>query len=167
MSYTLYGFVAKSSTFDKYVALDDHVSVANLNSDFDLLLNDDYLRRALGYATSDSPEGFEHWLLSEKLIEHFRELSYQTPIAYIISDYLGGMGQQKTVVWIAGEIAFKEQTEISPVSISIGPVNSALKLLGVTAEPDKDEFETLRLGRNRHMAYWFQECTGISYRDYY
>lgn len=166
MGYSLYGFVAKRGTFDAYRLLDQRISVARLNGDFDLLLNCEYLYIGLQLGKSESPQGFDHWLLTTALLARIFEQAKQTPFAYVCSDYLGGTGLQKAAVWGNGALLMKHQTPILPWPHSIGPVNNALRMIGVVAEGDKDEFLTLGLNRNRQMEYWFEECTGISHREY-
>lgn len=53
------------------------------------------------------------------------ELSQNHPVAYIETDYFGGEGTQAAVVYQHGVCVME------PENASIGPINSALKLLGV------------------------------------
>ena len=167
MSYMLSGFIAKCGIFDKYRHSHPRVSVATLTEEFDLLLNDEYLRQALGKSMSGDPEGFEHWLLSEEVITLVSELSMQTPVAYVLADFFGGIGSQSSAVWKKGKMTMKSQTCITRIPQSFGPVNAALKEMGVIATEGKDEFETIGLNRHRQMEDWFEASTGINSRKYY
>ncbi len=64
-------------------------------------------------------------------------------IALISTDYFGGLGEQSAKLWLEGfqvEVKDKER-----------PINEALKKLGVVAEMDLDEFDTIRLGYYRSI----------------
>lgn len=50
-----------------------------------------------------------------------------------------------------------DATSIGPVKRSIGPINKALRLLGVTASRGLDEFMTIGLDRFRHFDELYQE----------
>jgi hypothetical protein len=77
------------------------------------------------------------------------DASENSTIVWIEATYFGGWGGQTIVVRQNGEIIK------GPVS---GPevINQALKMLGVEAEKDLDEFDTLRLGRYRHTQKWLE-----------
>lgn len=168
MGYEVYGFIAKCGTFDQFKSLDERISVTKLNEELDLMLNDEYLERGLGETgQSNVPEGYENWLLNEYLIQICRELSQKTPVAYFLSNYVGGVGEQLAVVWKDGEVIYKEQKPVLPNPGSFGPINGALKLLGVVAEEGKDEFRASGLLSHRNMEDWFEASTGIDSRHYY
>ena len=167
MGYTLHAFIAKRGTFDEYKKLGERVTVAHINDTYDLLLNDVYLDQALGFQeTSIDPEEFEYWLLSKESLEFFKQKSKETLIAYVKADYTGGTGFQKSVVWKDGAQILKSETEILPRPHSYGPVNDALRALGVVAMEGRDEFETVGLHRNQQMEDWFEEATGIHWMKY-
>lgn len=63
-------------------------------------------------------------------------------VAYCETDYFGGFGEQTAVVWDNKEQLYG-QTD------SYGPINSALKLIGVERETGLDEFDTIGLGKFR------------------
>jgi hypothetical protein len=61
-------------------------------------------------------------------------------LAYIETDYFGGVGDQRAACWIRGERV-----------LANGLVNRALALLGVRASAGKDEWDTVGLGKHRRM----------------
>jgi hypothetical protein len=73
-------------------------------------------------------------------------LSNEYPIAYIQTEYFGGVGEQGAIAWHMEKIVY-------PPSIvwGIGPINMALKKLGVNQKDGLDEFDTLGLGKFRNI----------------
>ena len=71
--------------------------------------------------------------------------SFRTKLAYIETDYFGGMGTQAGLLYENGKPAAPQNGE--------GAINALLKELGVWCKPDKDEFEMLGLGKYWHMEY--------------
>jgi hypothetical protein len=64
------------------------------------------------------------------------------------ADCFGGVGTQSAVVFNGGTVA------LAPERAKIGPINRGLRALGVHANAGMGEFETVRLGRCRHMEDW-------------
>src|SRR3954447_4840724 len=82
------------------------------------------------------------------------EISYSSAVAYISTSYFGGQGKQDALVWDKGSLCF------SPTSLGYdqdwpkSPISQALRMIGVVAEKDKDEFDTLGLGNHRETHQW-------------
>jgi hypothetical protein len=87
--------------------------------------------------------------LSDGVTAWIADASENSTIVWIEATYFGGWGGQTIVVRQNGAIIK------GPVS---GPdvINQALKMLGVEAEKDLDEFDTLGLGRYRHTRKWLE-----------
>ncbi len=66
------------------------------------------------------------------------------PLAYIETDYAGGVGTQAGVLLERGKVV------LGPVE-GEGTVNRLLNAIGVWHRPGEDEFDALSLGRYRHM----------------
>ena len=66
------------------------------------------------------------------------------PLAYIETDYAGGVGTQAGVLLERGKVV------LGPVE-GKGTVNRLLNAIGVWHRPGEDEFDALGLGRYRHM----------------
>ena len=148
MGYDIQGFIAERGTFDRFKKLGDRVSVVHLTDALDLLIQDDYLINAMDIKNFEKLEGFEHWFLDKTQMQIFETLSQTTPIIFFDATYVGGTGYQKALVWKDGNIVLTKKTELGGIPDSFGPINEALKTIGVVAENGKDEFETATL--NRH-----------------
>jgi hypothetical protein len=71
-------------------------------------------------------------------------------VAYIETEYFGGTGTQAAAVWEGGKII------LAPRRADIGPINDALRLLGVTRTPTQDEFDVAGLRRHRRTEDWLR-----------
>lgn len=80
-------------------------------------------------------------LLNARVVHHLVASIAEAPLFAIIeTDYFGGLGEQAAVV-------YQGQTEIMPPEVAGGgPINKALRHLGVVAQPGLDEFDTVGLG---------------------
>ena len=86
--------------------------------------------------------------LSKAVEELAVEQSRQGPVAYIETNYFGGIGDQAAVAWAAGEMC------TPPQRAEIGPINTALESIGVAQRADGDAFETVSLQKIRTMDDW-------------
>jgi hypothetical protein len=82
------------------------------------------------------------------------------PIAYIETEYFGGVGSQSSVIWTAGEISF------GPIRSGEGPaddgaINRAVRQLGVMRGNAIDEFAALGLGRYRSNEDWVEAAASL------
>lgn len=68
------------------------------------------------------------------------ELSMHGPVAYVETDYFGGVGEQVAT-------AFDRRVRI----LECGRVNEALRAIGVRAAHGRDEWDTLGLSGHRRM----------------
>ncbi len=76
--------------------------------------------------------------------QFLQQYSFRAKLAYIETDYFGGVGTQAGVLYENGRIAIEPRS-------GDGTVNLLLKELGVWCVPGKDAFDSLNLGRYRHM----------------
>lgn len=90
----------------------------------------------------------EFWKLSPSGLAWLEDLSAGGRVAYIETDYFGGVGTQSAAVWEA------RRTILPPRRGDIGPINDALRLLGVTRTQTQDEFAVAGLGRHRRNEDW-------------
>jgi hypothetical protein len=81
--------------------------------------------------------------LSPSAVLWLEQLSATGRVAYIETEYFGGVGAQAATVWEDGKII------LGPKQADIGPINDALRLLGITRTETQDEFEVAGLGRHR------------------
>ena len=70
--------------------------------------------------------------------------SFHTKLAYIETDYFGGIGTQGGVLYKNGQICRKPHS-------GDGTINLLLRELGVWCAPTKDEFDSLNVGIYREM----------------
>lgn len=80
-----------------------------------------------------------------------KDLSSQGAVAFVETEYFGGIGVQAAIVWLNGDVALGPLTDwenaaFSPVS---HPINQALQLMGVVCSGGEDEFDTVGLGQFR------------------
>jgi hypothetical protein len=86
--------------------------------------------------------------------------------AVIETDYFGGTGSQAAAVYQGRvEILAPESSEIAELGHSIGPINNALRRLGVLAIVGRDEFETVGLYRYRDFYDLFEDYEPDSSED--
>lgn len=76
--------------------------------------------------------------------EILEQYSFRTKLAYIETDYFGGVGTQ-------GGVLYENGREASPPCVGEGVINALLKELGAWRKPDLDEFDCLELGKYRHI----------------
>lgn len=73
-------------------------------------------------------------------------------LAYIETNYFGGTGSQAAAVFAAGAITVRASIPVGREPIGRdGPINTALRALGVEASAGEDEFDTVGLGRFRDL----------------
>jgi len=89
------------------------------------------------------------WKFSASLRCFLVNLSRGGAVAYIETDYFGGVGEQAAASWRAGSPVFP------PSKAEVGPINEALRSIGAQVERARDEFEALGLGA-------FEESRGAS-----
>ena len=97
--------------------------------------------------------------LPEGLADLLRRASAAGPIAHVEADFAGGVGQQGSVVWDDGEVVLGPIVDrigpLSPAKLEAGPINRALRRLGVQRSSDDiDEFAALGLGTYRETEDW-------------
>lgn len=103
----------------------------------------DALVAARGPSESAGPE---FWRLTAGLVDLGRECSDHGAIAYVETDYFGGAGVQGAAAWVGGKPVLAPSLDEAP-----GPINTALRAIGLTPEQGRDEFDTLGLGDVRRM----------------
>ena len=85
------------------------------------------------------------------------DLTENPLFAVIETDYFGGRGSQAAAVYRgADEVMAPEWTAIGEAGDSKGPINKALRLLGVVATGGRDEFETVGLDNHRNFSDLFE-----------
>jgi hypothetical protein len=102
------------------------------------------------------------------LIAFASHLSHQLPLAYIETEYFGGIGQQSALVWHDGQVVLgpllidtSDTTSPKPLPpLSDFPINQVLHRLGVQPADALDEFEALGLHQHRFNDVWLDQTSG-------
>lgn len=82
------------------------------------------------------------------------DISRATPVAFVTTFYFGGQGGQDAMVWFGGELIFSPSSTPYSGVWPNSPISRALRILGVTPEDGKDEFDTIGLGNFRTTEKW-------------
>jgi hypothetical protein len=90
----------------------------------------------------------EFWKLSPSGALWIAQLSAAGRVAYVETEYFGGDGDQAAAVWE------NARTILGPRQGDIGPINDALRLLGVSRTHTQDEFAVAGLDRYRATEDW-------------
>jgi len=94
--------------------------------------------------------------LTQDQLDFAHVLSRSAPIAYVTTDYFGGMGSQAAAVWSQGELVLPPVETDEKAVLLDGALNRALRLLGVRVQTGAlDEFDALGLGTFRSNPEFF------------
>jgi hypothetical protein len=91
---------------------------------------------------TELPEG----ILATTYIPNVREFGKDKTIAKISTDYFGGAGHQEAKLFVNNK---KEYDKSSEFDWSERPVNTVLKMMGVSKKDVHDEFDTIGLSNYR------------------
>lgn len=86
--------------------------------------------------------------MSAALAELLADQSRYGPVAYIETDYFGGVGEQAAAAWDSRRLT------VPPQRAKYGPINAALTALGASAGSSYDAFEAVGLTHCRQMDAW-------------
>lgn len=149
MGHSVTGLISKAKellTFAQKRSL--HKPIA-LSQGFAILpLRGEDIDSFLAPSMSGHPKGFVY--LSKQFIEELSSASKEGEILYFETEYFGGTGTQGAAVFSRGNLIF------GPKSEEIGPINDALRILGVEVGCMRDEFEAIGLNRYRHTEDWLE-----------
>lgn len=131
------GFAPPAAAFGELPANPQHAQ-----GEIHLINLDEELIDALPLCTYEGmPDYFEDfWYLDDDLACFLRDLSRYGPVAFVERLRDDEQNEQRAVVWRNGELIFGEVD-------GTDTVNTALRMVGVRAEPPNDEFTTLRMER--------------------
>ena len=109
----------------------------------------DHWEERLGLA----PEAvlFERPTLNTSAVHQMAHQVTNAPFVIFETDYVGGPGDQAAAAYDG------ERVLMPPTVGAIGPINRALRLIGVTPRKSEDEFAALGLGRFRSFEGAFRE----------
>lgn len=147
MSHTINLYVLKASSNVAKLSRIPHV----VENGYILLPLSDQVIAELGidYMDDDYQRKAEH-----KLLQSCPDM------AWVETDYFGGMGEQDAKAWVNRVPFLAKDGDNSSKNMSI---NKALAAIGVVRSDDKDEFDTINLGRyrnNHDVIHEWEEITG-------
>jgi hypothetical protein len=157
MGHAVTGLIAKAETLEAFACKHSLHLPVDLSSGLAILPLRDTDLDSLPYgpfaSNTERPDGLlSRHFLSEELSNELRAVSRGGTLMYFQTDYFGGVGTQAAVVFRDGALVF------GPASAERGPINAALRLLGVRVTPPAvDEFDTVGLGRHRDTEDWLEQ----------
>lgn len=86
-------------------------------------------------------------LVATTYIPNVREFGKNKTIAKISTDYFGGNGHQEAKLFVNNK---KEYDKSSEFDWSERPINTVLKMMGVSKKDVQDEFDTINLSNYRN-----------------
>lgn len=120
---------------------------------------DSALLERLGPLTQVHAESFR--LLTSALEALLAQWSRNGPVAYLETNYFGGLGSQASALWRRGSL------ELGPLihdttpghkmvrtAVRDLPINTVIRALGVTSSGSMDEFDTVGFGGVRSNQDW-------------
>jgi hypothetical protein len=134
MGHYIRGFIARHADLQRAVTNLPGAKIVPLRLDFGFIPVTESL------ASDDDPAPFEYLTqLTDKLALWAQEQSHHCPLAYVETDYFGGVGSQGAIVWEKGTIVFGPCC--MPESGQVGrpgatsrekrAINQALRFLGI------------------------------------
>lgn len=146
MGHNISAIIGRQSTIQKLADTWISAPVIELPQEFAMVFLTDTLIESieeLNHISDDfcCPELCNFSIIAEQLLQEF---SLHTRLAYIETDYFGGVGTQGGVLYENGKILIKPRS-------GEGTINEMLKELGVSCMRGLDEFDSLKLGNYRHM----------------
>ncbi len=160
MGHNIQGFIARDEGLRKESGVLPGSRVIPLSLGFGFLPVNEQL------CGDNDPVPFEHMLrLSAQLGAWAESVSANFPVAYIETDYFGGIGCQSALAWVGEKMVFGPvQTSSSWVDgkyvstpLLDKAINQALRLIGVVRGLVLDEFDALGLDRHRSNESWLSD----------
>jgi len=142
MGHQLNAFVANKEVLKLIQEKYSNTRIVILNEDWGMIpLTEELFDEINDFVSSD--EVYNAAYLTEHIEEKILGIVGKAGIAYIETDYLGGMGSQFGICWQ------HRKRMIMPDALS-NTINEVLKLLGVQSKENRDEFTTLGLENHRN-----------------
>jgi hypothetical protein len=178
MGHVVRGFISNMPLLRGLSGRYEHAYVAELQQGFGLLpiidtLFDEITLPIAGEAGT-AKSYHELFFLSRAIEAVAKDASEAGPIAYIETDYFGGVGTQSAIVWNKGEVEFGpaetarrlKDPSVPEVPLLDGAINRALRVLGVVRGDYLDEFDALGLGKLRYTEDWAESAGWVPDYDW-
>ena len=145
MGHYVTAIIGKSPVIESILSGRSLVAV-DLRDGFLLVPLEDEDFDSLDLDCSGATDGFVH--LSPGFMEFCAEQSRHGPLVYLETEYFGGVGDQAAA-------AFSNGSVLRPTPLSgDGSINAALRMIGVVAANNLDEFDFIGLSRHRNTSVW-------------
>jgi hypothetical protein len=92
--------------------------------------------------------------LFDRLHELALKVSSESPVVYVSTQYFGGTGGRDALAWVNGSLVFGPTTPGYDQVWPNSSISQALRAIGVSADANKDEFDTIGLGNHRETHKW-------------
>lgn len=89
-------------------------------------------------------------------IPKIREFGKNKMVAYITTDYFGGPGYQTAKVYDNNKLVY-DQSDEDEMDYRCEPINNALRMMGVDAKNNYDEFDTIGLSKYRSNESFYRK----------
>jgi hypothetical protein len=164
MTHRIQALLSRRSTFAAGGDTYPFQRIVQLPQDFAMIIcTDEFLEglASCGFAGDlPAPNPFER--LTPAVVGYARKLSSHLPVAYLETDYWGGLGGQAAVVFSNGSVALPPcqkrngDSDETPRRMQLRdyPINRALAHLGVEQTSPIDLFDSLGLGTLRSNEDW-------------
>ncbi|WP_406481961.1 hypothetical protein [Streptomyces sp. NBC_01615] len=154
MSYDLKAVIARSGLLAAVTSGMAAARVVDLQQGLALIPMSEALSGAVTDAAQERRADF--WSLPAGFDRVLAEWSKEVPVAYVESEYFGGVGEENVAVWRNGQLALGplHLVEGEPPSAEGTPVCRALRELGALAGEREDEFTSVGLGEHRDTEKW-------------
>jgi hypothetical protein len=128
--------------------------VVPLLADLSLVPLTDELFDAVTDRSSARPFGF--WKLPGGFDRELAAWSARGPVGYVEAEFFAGVGSQRAILWVAGEVALGplHLDDKQPAPPAGTPISRVLARLGVERTGYRDEFEAAGLHRQRETEDW-------------
>ncbi|MNC42139.1 hypothetical protein D3C75_909450 [compost metagenome] len=148
MGYYYRGFISSGDIINSFKQKYDNITAIKLYDDFVTIPLSDELYDEINQTTSTPVSGFEY--LTDEIGVICISLSEQSQIAYVEAEYFGGLGSQSGIIWEKNNTIFCE-------AVTDNAINRVLNILGIQKIQNKDEFDTVALGRHRNIEDWINK----------
>lgn len=166
MGHTIQGFIAKTKILQEGAHWVTDAHVIPLSQSLSLLPVTEGLHDGLMSEPPRVRKPYkEFWRLSFEMEAFALRKSRLGAVAYVETDYFGGVGQQAAILWKDGSaIVGPLGTEIVKIDTAIRrvgaelPVNTVLWRMGVEIGAARDEFEAIGLHHHRDNEAWIDQA---------
>jgi len=154
LSYTLEAIVGSAGALRAAVSQLRAAVLVPLTQDLALVPMTDELFDAVTDGTTEKVLGF--WKLPGGFDRKLTSWSSAGPVGYVEADFFGGVGSQRSALWVAGELVLGPLYvgEGEPFAPEGSPIAQLLARLGAERDGYRDEFEAVGLGRHRDTVDW-------------